>query len=153
MAAGVTACFGRPLWASMTLPPPASPEPLIDDKGTRRRAPVSDRSTVGSLVSAWRLPVVSNRKVTTLSLNDAPFFVGIDWAVAEHAVCVLDRSGRHRGGTLLVGRDARGEHGRPSQCARFGPLLSGSFPYTGPPAKPREASDMLPPVRSSAARD
>ncbi|MFC5095818.1 IS110 family transposase [Amycolatopsis plumensis] len=37
---------------------------------------------------------MSNRKATTLSLDDAQFFVGIDWAVAEHAVCVLDRSGR-----------------------------------------------------------
>lgn len=30
-----------------------------------------------------------------LSLEDGPlFFVGIDWAAAEHAVCVLDRAGR-----------------------------------------------------------
>jgi transposase len=29
-----------------------------------------------------------------LSLDDAQFFVGIDWAAAEHAVCVLDRTGR-----------------------------------------------------------
>jgi transposase len=30
-----------------------------------------------------------------LSLEDGPlFFVGIDWAAAEHAVCVLDRGGR-----------------------------------------------------------
>jgi transposase len=29
-----------------------------------------------------------------LSLDDAQFFVGIDWAATEHAVCVLDRSGR-----------------------------------------------------------
>jgi transposase len=78
----------------MTLPPPASPEPLIDDKGTRHRAPVSDHSTVGSLVSAWLPPVVSSRKATTVSLDDAHFFVGIDWAATEHAVCVLDRTGR-----------------------------------------------------------
>jgi len=29
-----------------------------------------------------------------LSLQEALFFVGIDWAAAEHAVCVLDRDGR-----------------------------------------------------------
>lgn len=78
----------------MTLPPPASPEPLIDDRGTRRRALVSDHSTVGSLASVWRLPVVPSRKATTLSLGDALFFVGIDWAATEHAVCVLDGCGR-----------------------------------------------------------
>ncbi|HEX5116087.1 MAG TPA: IS110 family transposase [Pseudonocardiaceae bacterium] len=36
-----------------------------------------------------------SRKTTTLSLHDQPlFFVGIDWAAAEHAVCVLDPTGR-----------------------------------------------------------
>jgi transposase len=78
----------------MTLPPPASPEPRIDDRGTRHRAPVSDHSTVGSLASAWLPPVVSSRKATTVSLDDAQFFVGIDWAMSEHAVCVVDRTGR-----------------------------------------------------------
>jgi transposase len=29
-----------------------------------------------------------------LSLEEALFFVGIDWAAAEHAVCVLDQAGR-----------------------------------------------------------
>ncbi|MFD8501109.1 IS110 family transposase [Amycolatopsis sp. NPDC059657] len=29
-----------------------------------------------------------------MSLDDAQFFVGIDWAATEHAVCVLDRTGR-----------------------------------------------------------
>jgi transposase len=29
-----------------------------------------------------------------LSLEEALFFVGIDWAAAEHAVCVLDRTGK-----------------------------------------------------------
>lgn len=29
-----------------------------------------------------------------MSLQKALFFVGIDWATAEHAVCVLDRDGR-----------------------------------------------------------
>jgi len=79
----------------MTLPPPASPEPRSDDKGTRRRAPVSDHSAVGSLASAWLLPLTTSRKATGLSLEDQPlFFVGIDWAAAEHAVCVLDRAGK-----------------------------------------------------------
>lgn len=90
----MTAFCGRPSWASMTLPPPASPEPLIDDRGTRRRAPVSDHSTVGFLASAWHLPPHLSREATGLSLEAEPlFFVGIDWAAADHAVCVLDQSG------------------------------------------------------------
>jgi transposase len=78
----------------MTLPPPASPEPLSDDKGMRRRAPVSDHSTVGSFAAAWCLPWDTSRKATGLSLAEVLFFVGIDWAGAEHAVCVLDQTGR-----------------------------------------------------------
>ena len=108
----MTAFCGRPSWASMTLPPPASPEPLIDDRGTRRRAPVSDHWTVGSFASAWRLPWVASRKATGLSsellLEDGPlFFVGIDWAAAEHAVCVLDQAGR-RVGAFTVEHTADG---------------------------------------------
>jgi transposase len=35
-----------------------------------------------------------SRKATRLSLVDGPlFFVGIDWATTEHAVCVLDQTG------------------------------------------------------------
>ena len=91
----MTARVGRPSWASMTLPPPASPEPRSDDKGTRHRAPVSDHSAVGSLASAWPLPRTTSRKTTPLSQLDGPlFFVGIDWAATDHAVCVLDRDGR-----------------------------------------------------------
>src|SRR5919109_502460 len=80
----------------MTLPPPVSPEPRSDDKGTRRRAPVSDHSAVGSLASVWLLPGTVIRKATSLlSQHEGPlFFVGIDWATAEHAVYVLDRDGR-----------------------------------------------------------
>lgn len=79
----------------MTLPPPASPEPRSDDKGTRHRAPVSDHSAVGSLASAWSLPADASREATRLSLEDGPlFFVGIDWAATEHAVCVLDQVGK-----------------------------------------------------------
>ncbi len=78
----------------MTLPPPVSPEPWIDDRGTRRRAPVSDRSSVGSVVSVWLLSSVPGRKATRVSLQEALYFVGIDWAATEHAVCVLDRDGR-----------------------------------------------------------
>jgi hypothetical protein len=37
---------------------------------------------------------VSRRKATTVSLDDAQFFVGIDRAATEHAICVLDRTGR-----------------------------------------------------------
>ncbi|EWM09966.1 transposase [Kutzneria sp. 744] len=40
------------------------------------------------------MPRVTNGKATGLSLPDALFFVGIDWAAAEHAVCVLDPTGR-----------------------------------------------------------
>jgi transposase len=78
----------------MTLPPPASPEPRSDDKGTRRRAPVSDHSAVGSHAFAWCLPSATSGKAIRLSLHEALFFVGIDWAMAEHAVCVLDQTGR-----------------------------------------------------------
>lgn len=92
----MTASFGCPLWACMTLPPPASPEPRSDDKGMRPRAPVSDHLAVGSLASAWLLPWTGIRKAALLlSQHDGPlFFVGIDWAAAEHAVCVQDRDGR-----------------------------------------------------------
>ncbi|MGY2093052.1 IS110 family RNA-guided transposase [Nocardia gipuzkoensis] len=31
-----------------------------------------------------------------MSLHEAVFFVGIDWAATEHAVCVLDRDGRRK---------------------------------------------------------
>ena len=78
----------------MTLPPPVSPEPRIDDKGMRRRAPVSDRSSVGSDASVWSPPPGSGRKATRLSLQEALHFVGIDWAAEEHAVCVLNAEGR-----------------------------------------------------------
>jgi predicted NBD/HSP70 family sugar kinase len=30
----------------------------------------------------------------SLALGEALFFVGIDWAAAEHAVCVMDESGK-----------------------------------------------------------
>jgi transposase len=78
----------------MTQPPPVSPRPRIDDRGMRRRAPVSDGSSVGFVASAWLPPSDSSGKATVLSLQDALYFVGIDWATAEHAVCVLGRDGR-----------------------------------------------------------
>jgi transposase len=83
----------------MTLPPPASPEPWIDNRGKRHGAPVSDHSTIGSFASAWRLPHGVSREAAGLSSElmpeDGPlFFVGIDWAAGEHAVCVFDQAGK-----------------------------------------------------------
>lgn len=61
----------------------------------RLLAPLSDHSTVGSFASARFLPRAASRKAQRLSLEDGPlFFVGIDWATTEHAVRVLDRTGR-----------------------------------------------------------
>ncbi|MFD0883135.1 hypothetical protein ACFQ08_00950 [Streptosporangium algeriense] len=87
----------------MTPPPPASPEPRSDDKGTRHRAPVSDHSAAGSPASAWLLPCTTSRKITEWSQHDGPlFFAGIDWTSTEHAVCVLDRDGRKAAAFTIV---------------------------------------------------
>jgi transposase len=104
----------------MTLPPPASPEPRSDDKRTRPRAPVSDHSAVGSLASAWHLPPTS-RKTTPLPQQDRPlFFIGIDWASAEHAVCVLDRDG-HKVAAFTIEHTAAGFARLATRLGKLGP--------------------------------
>ena len=50
--AGVTACGGRPLRARMTPPPPVLAGLGTGDRGTRRRAPVSDRPVIGLLAGS-----------------------------------------------------------------------------------------------------
>jgi transposase len=78
----------------MTLPPPApSGTGLTDDRGMLLAVPVSDHSAAGP-TPVVSLPRVSSRKATRLSLVEALFFVGIDWAARVHAVCALDGSGR-----------------------------------------------------------
>ena len=115
--AGVTAFCGRPSWASMTLPPPASPEPLIDDRGTRRRAPVSDHPAVSPARRVTSLP--SEGEVLSLNVVGALFFVGIDWAAAVHAVCVLDATGR-RVAAFTIEHSAAGLADLMRRLARLG---------------------------------
>jgi len=50
--AGVTARGGCPLRALMTPPPPVLAGPWTGDRGTRRRAPVSDRPVIGLLAGS-----------------------------------------------------------------------------------------------------
>ena len=88
----MTASCGRRSTAAMTLPPPAPARLEIDYRGLRPGAPVSDHSTV-SRVPVPGLPA-PHRKATNVSLVDALFFAGIDWAAKTHAVCVLDPAGR-----------------------------------------------------------
>lgn len=104
--------------ANMTLPPPASPEPRSDDKGQRPRAPVSDHSAPGSH-AAWLLPLTS-RKTTQLSKHDGPlFFVGIDWAAAEHAICVLDQTGK-KAAAFTIAHTATGFTRLAARLAKLG---------------------------------
>src|SRR5690606_30491424 len=103
----------------MTLPPPASPEPRIDDRRTRRRAPVSDRSRAGFDASAWLLRAGSDGKATRLSLQESLYFVGIDWAATEHAVCVLDCDGR-RAARFTIAHTAAGFARLAAKLAKLG---------------------------------
>ncbi|WP_396914059.1 IS110 family transposase [Mycolicibacterium sp.] len=78
----------------MTLPPPApSGTGLTDYRGMLLAVPVSDHSAAGP-TPVVSLPQLSNGKATRLSLVEALFFVGIDWAARVHAVCVLDGNGK-----------------------------------------------------------
>jgi transposase len=101
MGAGVTAWRGRSVRAGMTLPPPAPARLLIDYRGLLPQAPVSDHSTSGRAPLCC-LPA-PDREMTAMSagpqqesspLEQALFFVGIDWAARTHAVCVLTPSGK-----------------------------------------------------------
>src|SRR5690348_3487713 len=87
--AGVTARGGRPSRARMTLPPPVLPELSAGNRGTRRRAPVSDRPGFSSVTG---LSLIGPRRA--VALPESAYYVGIDWGSAEHAVCVLTESGR-----------------------------------------------------------
>src|SRR5919109_3048521 len=68
----------------MTLPPPARRGLATGNRGTRRRAPVSDR------------PVQVLFTEVSLPSQGGDVFVGIDWASERHAVCVLDDAGNKR---------------------------------------------------------
>src|SRR5213080_709047 len=61
----------------------------------RRRAPVSDRPVISSFAGLL-LPLLSRGDFVSLSELSVCFFVGIDWGATEHAVCVLDGSGRQK---------------------------------------------------------
>jgi transposase len=74
----------------VTLPPPAFLELSTGNKGTRRRAPVNDRPGTGSVTGGTLLDVKGN----DVSLPESAYYVGVDWGSAEHAVCVLEESGR-----------------------------------------------------------
>jgi transposase len=51
------------------------------------------------------------------------YFVGIDWASAEHAVCVIDENGRVAA-SFAVRHDGEGLASLAKQLARFGPAAS-----------------------------
>lgn len=73
----------------MTLPPPALAELWTGNRGTRRRAPVSDRPGTSFVVG---LSQIGARRA--VALPESAYYVGIDWGSAEHAVCVLTEAGR-----------------------------------------------------------
>lgn len=94
---GVTAEVGRPSRANMTPPPPALTELDTGNRGTRRRAPVSDHPGLGSVrhrrcfpgfPEVFPTPCAPSRRAPTG--GDTVLFAGIDWASKEHAVTVLD---------------------------------------------------------------
>lgn len=113
----MTARVGRRKTAAMTLPPPAPTWLEIDYRGLQRRAPVSDHSTVGRV--PFRDLPASHRKATSVSLVDAQFFVGIDWAAENHAVCVLDSAGRPAA-SFTTAHSAAGFDVLGHRLARFG---------------------------------
>ena len=78
----------------MTPPPPVLAGLRTGNRETRRRAPVSDHPGVGLAAAGSSLPLLLQGVELSLALNEALFFVGIDWAAEEHAVCVLDAAGR-----------------------------------------------------------
>src|SRR6202044_1653748 len=78
----------------MTLPPPAFAGLQTGNRGTRRRAPVSDRPGAGLAAAGPSLPLPLQGVELSLALPEALFFTGIDWAAATHAVCVMDAAGK-----------------------------------------------------------
>ena len=79
---GESANVGRPTRATMTPPPPVPRGRVTGFRGTRRRAPVSDRP--GDVLGTG--PVLPH--------EGGPMYVGIDWAADEHAVCIIEADGR-----------------------------------------------------------
>src|SRR5580692_1465680 len=78
----------------MTLPPLAFAGLQTGNRGTRRRAPVSDRPGVSLAAAGPSLPLPLQGVELSLALPEALFFTGIDWAAATHAVCVMDAAGK-----------------------------------------------------------
>ena len=78
----------------MTLPPPAFAGLQTGNRGTRRRAPVSDRPGASLAAAGLSLPLPLQGVELSLALPEALFFTGIDWAAATHAVCVMDAAGK-----------------------------------------------------------
>jgi transposase len=89
----VTVCAGRRETAFMTPPPPASPGLRTGNREKRRRAPVSDRPGASPGAAGSSLPVQGG-PLLSLSVPEAVFYVGIDWAAETHAVCVMDLRGK-----------------------------------------------------------
>src|SRR4029450_8115678 len=90
------ACRGRPSRACIPPPPPVLSRLSTGYREKRRRAPVSDHPAASPDRRVTSLPT----KGVPLSLlvTGALIYVGIDWAAASHAVCVLDEAGRRVAG-------------------------------------------------------
>jgi transposase len=91
----------------MTLPPPACRGLATGNRGTRRRAPVSDRP--GQVLFTE----------VSLPSQGGDVFVGIDWASERHVVCVLDDAGNKRM-AFEVGHTADGFAALVTRLARLG---------------------------------
>lgn len=77
----------------MTLPPPALSGLLTGNRGTRRRAPVNDHPE-SSPVTGTALMCSSLSVRNPVALPECVYYIGIDWGSTEHAVCVIDQTGR-----------------------------------------------------------
>jgi transposase len=98
----------------MTLPPPALPELTTGNRGTRRRAPVSDRPGFSFVTG---LSLIGTRRA--VALPESEYYVGIDWGADEHAVCILDGAGKARS-EFTVTHTAAGFGTLAARLARFG---------------------------------
>ena len=78
----------------MTLPPPAFAGLQTGNRGTRRRAPVSDRPGASLAAAGPSLPLPLQGAELSLALPEALFFTGIERAEVTHAVCVMDAAGK-----------------------------------------------------------
>jgi transposase len=77
----------------MTPPPPASPGLRTGYREMRRRAPVSDRPGASPGAAGSSLPSQGGPPLS-LSVPQAVFYTGIDWAAETHAVCVMSAGGK-----------------------------------------------------------